>query len=269
MDGYATRPLAPVAGLWDELEVFTPYRVTIQGTGLLVGGVPRDPQQLEAWLVRQLGADPKAELRLRLARLLEQEGLALPGDLTDPDAMLAFWREAAGRLARAGTGTTFWRDAHGLYLAGYQIKACLKEAAAIAYPYQAGHRLGPSRKSAKALVAESVFVAEDRVYLGRQEPDGTLVQPGVVRGPAGERAILQVADYVVQPRLTFHLLVLGDVLTPDQWRRILLVAGREGLGAMRSLSRGQFVVTDFAKLTPHEYHADLAGAIPAASGRAA
>lgn len=236
---------APVTSTFDNTGDFTRYRVRATFRDWVVGGVPQKPEIIESWLrQRIMGGDE--ELRLALLKTLEDLEIEVAADASREDIIAA-----ANQIATKHHGNTFRRDEHGLFLAAYQIKACLKECTAIAYPGGNGdgtHKWGPTRKSPKSFLAERVFVDEQQVYLGRMEPDGTHMQVGQVTGPRGPRSTLTYYDYCVQPEIEFTMASLDDCISMEQWRRILVLAEKIGIGALRSLSWGQMGITAFEKV---------------------
>lgn len=236
-----------VVGIWDDLELssdlFARYRVEIQFTDRVMGGVPQNPKIIEGWLRQRFTGSDDAEMRELLLRTLDQLGM-------EPDAELTREQldEIAKKAAAEQKGNTFFRTADGLCLGDYQVKAMLKEATAIIYPYSGENKWGPTRKAPRSLLAERVFVQEKWVPLGRTEPDGKHLQIGQVTGPKGPRSTLTYYDYCLQPTAAFTVWSLEDTVKPDQWQRILRVGQMEGLGAIRSLGHGQFRVKAFDRL---------------------
>jgi hypothetical protein len=242
--------LTPVAGIWDteEAKLFARYRTTIQFTGRVMGGVPQKPEIIESWLrQRIIGGDE--EIRLQMIRTMDELGYDVSADMTHDELL-----EMSKKFAQERSGNTFRRDERGLFIADYQVKACLKENVAILYPYsEKANRMGPTQKAARAFWAERVFIDEYNVHLCRDgvpltEPDGKHLQIGHVPSPKGPKSTLTYYDYCLQPELTFTMSSLEDMVTGEMWQRVLLAAQRNGLGAIRSLSSGQFKVTAFDKV---------------------
>lgn len=229
---------SPVTGIWDDNELFTKYRVDLTFTGRVMGGIPQKPEMIEGWLKqRVMGGDE--ELRVMMIRTLEDLDIQLPDNPSREQIA-----EAAKRVAAEQHGNTFRRDEHGLFLSDYQIKAALKENTNILF---AGERWGTTKKGPKSYLSERVFVDEERIYLGRQEPDGTHLQIGHVTGPQGPRSTLTYYDFVEGASVTFTVSSMNDCIKPDQWKLIFLSMQRNGLGALRSMGYGQFKVTGFQK----------------------
>jgi hypothetical protein len=228
--------LDEVHGIWDESDIFTKYRVSLTFTGRLMGGVPQKPEALEGWSRQRIhGGDEEVKNIMR--QTLED----LEVDTTDGMTIEQMY-EAARRFAAEQHGNTFRRDANGLFINDYQIKAALKENVNILY---AGDRWGKTKKGPKSFVAERVFVDEPRVYLGRTEPDGIHLQVGHVVGPRGPRSTLTYYDFCERPTVEFTVSSLRDEVEPEQWKCIFLAMQRNGIGALRSLGYGQFRVTGF------------------------
>lgn len=232
---------APVIGIWDteESDLFQKYVVSIRFVDWVMGGVPQKPEIIESWLrQRIMGGDD--ELRTMLLKTLEDLDYEIPANATHDEIL-----EAIKVVAQQRNGNTFRRDERGLFLAAYQIKAMLKESCNILY---AGEKWGVTKKGPRNYLAERVFVDEQRVYLGRTEPDGTHLQVGQVNGPRGPRSTLTYIDYCDRAEVTFTVASLNDCITPNQWRELLVLSQKGGLGALRSMGYGQFKVTGFDKL---------------------
>jgi len=231
-------PSAPVS-IFSGADVFTRYRVEIAFTDLVMGGTPQKPEIIESWLrTRILGGDE--ELRIQLIKTLDDIGIEVPADASREEVI-----EAAKQMAASRQGNTFRRDERGLGLGDFQIKALAKEATNILF---AGSRWGATKKGPKNAVAEWLFVDEKLVPLGRMAPDGTHTQVGHVTGPKGPRSTLTYYDFCRQPACAFTVSSLEDRITREQWERILVLGEKLGLGALRSLSHGQFAVTAFDRL---------------------
>jgi hypothetical protein len=242
--------LTPVVGLWAEerSKLFARYRATIQFTGRVMGGVPQKPEIIESWLrQRIIGGDE--EIRLQMLRTMDELGYDVSNDMSHEE-LLAMSKQ----FAQERSGNTFRRDETGLFIADYQVKAMLKENVSILYPYnEPTYRMGLTKKAAKAFWAERVFVDEYNIHLCRDgvpltEPDGKHLQIGHVPSPKGPKSTLTYYDYCIQPELTFTMSSAEDRIEGEMWQRVLLLAERNGLGAIRSLSSGQFTVTAFDKL---------------------
>lgn len=230
---------ADVAGIWDDSDLFTRYRVSLTFAGRVMGGVPQKPEIIESWLRRTLiGGDE--ELRMQLLKTLDDLDIEVPLNPTREEIV-----EAANKVAATRNGNTFRRNDQGLYLSDYQIKALFKECTNILF---AGDRWGVTKKGPKSFLSERVFVDESKIHLGRGEADGVHLQVGQVSGPKGPRSTLTYYDYCENATVHFTVSSLNDCITLDQWKKILLLGQREGIGALRSMGYGQFRVTAFDRV---------------------
>jgi len=226
--------------IFNDTDLFTKYRVTIQFIDKVMGGVPQKPEIIEGWLRKKMLGNDDAELRQMMLNTLDELGMEVEAEMT-MEQLYEVARHAAAKHA----GNTFYRDEHGLYLKGHQPKAMLKEAVNILF---AGERWGKTNKGPKNFLAERVFVDELRIYLGRDEPDGTDLQIGHVSGPQGPRSTLTYVDYCRRPSVSFTVSSLNDCIKPEQWKKMLILCQKSGLGALRSMGNGQFVMKQFDKL---------------------
>lgn len=231
----------PVTGIWDaeEAQLFTRYQVSLTFTGRVLGGVPQKPEIVESWLRQRItGGDE--EVRTVMLQTLDDLGMDVSEGMT-----MEQLHAVAKDVAAKQHGNTFRRDEQGLFLSAYQFKAALKENTNILF---AGSRWGVTKKGPKSFLSERVFIDQDRVYLGREEPDGMQLQIGHVTGPQGPKSTLTYYDYCNQPSCVFSVSSMKDEVTLEQWRDIFLSMQRNGVGALRSQGYGQFRVTAFEKL---------------------
>jgi len=213
-------------------DLFTRYRITLDLTAKIMGGTPRDPKVIEGWIKTKMGLEQGDALRAMVARTMIDLGHDLMEDATEEQIDAAIGSTVAEKSTNG-----FKRDANGLYVEGRQIKACLKENINIIY---GNKRFGPTKKGGKGYLAERVFVEEDEVSLGRNEPDGVEMFIGHVSGPQGPRSTLTYYEYCERPRLTFTLSSLQDCIAPDQWEAIFEQAEFNGVGSLRSQGHGRF-----------------------------
>lgn len=220
-------------------KLFATYRVKIQFRGRLVGGIPKDPGIIDAWIRTSGGVDSVEERRQMLLRTLQELGADVNEEMTY-DALV----EASKALA-VNQGTGFKQDEDGLYIEDRQVKAMLKENTNVLY---AGERWGKTRKGPKSYLAERVFVNPSRIHLGRMQPDGADIFIGHVSGPQGPQSILQHFEYVEGAEIEFEVMAANDAIAPEHWPEIWLLAQENGLGAKRSQSYGRFDVIEFEKV---------------------
>jgi len=132
----------------------------------------------------------------------------------------------------------FHRDEErGLYIEARQIKAGLKKAAnvckkALNFP---GYM--------RARLSERVFIAPNRILLGKSKPDGTFVRFVHVVTQKGPRSAKKLCDYVEKPVISFCLFLLDDgVITERHLIALFDWLGQEGIGAERSQGEGKFLL---------------------------
>ncbi|HJS83813.1 MAG TPA: hypothetical protein VJ742_13385 [Nitrososphaera sp.] len=201
--------------------------------GILVGGIPTDPKVAEGWLKAKLvPANDEETITQKVAETMAERGITAD--------------EAVKEVAALKTLNGFKRDGSGLYIEGRQLKACIKEAANIRWPKA---RWGISAKGTKSFWAEHVFVAEDRLYLGVDEP--TNVQQRFVSTWRGTG--IQNEEYVENAEFDFTVLTDFDFSTvkadvsSDVFADLWVTAEQNGLGASRSQGYGKFSVISWGE----------------------
>lgn len=194
--------------------------------GCIAGGTPTDPKVAEGWLKKKLGADKDDEIRALVASTMVERGVGLEDATTIVDAQ----KHLNG----------FKKDADGLYIDGRQLKAALKEAANVAVGAgkltQRGW--GKTNKGMLSYLAEHVFVVEDKLYLGVNEPTG--VNQRFVHTFRGSG--IQYEEYVEEARIQFTVISDHD-FTDDEWATIWTTGQQQGIGASRSQGYGRYEVT--------------------------
>lgn len=201
------------------------YKATIL-VDHLVAGTPTDQKAIEGWVKKNVGADNPQLIQEVVAKTMAEMEIGLD--------------EAVDAVTKSMKLNAFKRDANGLYIEGRHVKACLKEAVSVCV---AANKLakggwGVTKKGALSFVAEHVYVAEDRLALGRSEPDG--IQQRFVQTWRGSG--IQNEEYVEDVLVSFT--VGADYrFTDEQWAVIWLTAERQGIGATRSQGYGRFTVT--------------------------
>jgi hypothetical protein len=222
--------------IFNSASVFTTYTATLQFRNKLMGGIPRDPAIVEAWLRSKAGITQQEELFRATLRTAVEMGVARPD--MNYDELEAVSKE----LAQSKQTNGFKRDEGGLYIEGRGIKAMLKESVAILYPY-AKEKWTATKKAPRAAVAERVFPPkQDRIHLDRAEPDGVDLFIGHTSGPKGPQSNLTYYEYVETARISFDILVCEDEVPLKAWERIWVHAQENGLGALRSQGHGRFDV---------------------------
>ncbi len=206
----------------------------------LHGGTPLDPNIVEGWIKSKLSKNHPTEHILDLIRETMNELGISKADLAD-EKKLAQVISETGRKQLSG----FKRDDKNvLFFEGRQLKAMLKEAANIAYPWPQ-HKL--RGKSWKKVIAEHVFVVEDRISLDVDEADG--VETRFVTTRFGSS--IKREEILRNVRMKFTVMTDLD-LKKDQWYDMLTYAEKQGVGASRSQGFGTFSVEAFDAVEPGE-----------------
>ncbi len=217
----------------DKVWPFT-YDVTMTVKDLH-GGRPQDPRVVEGW-IRSKIIDNDERLR-RLVQDAIKDLDFTEEDLADPENIEKAITEA-GKKALNG----FYRMSDGqLAVEGRQIKAMLKEATNIAYPWKAAKPRKYMGKSMKGAVSEHVFVVEDFIPLGVKEPDTIDVRFSSTS--TGRRAITR-EETLDSVEVDFTMVTDMD-LKKDVWAKIFVTAQMQGFGTSRSQGYGTFKVTKF------------------------
>lgn len=187
------------------------YEVVIQIRDRIVGGIPKNPEMIKAWLA---------------ARGLE--------DLEEQTK-----KEMADQLTE-GSWQGFKRDADGLYIEARQVKASWKMAANVI------RKVIKFKGPMRARLAERLFITPRLIHLGVQEASGFYEQTIHVIGPRGPRNAIKRCDYVTAPKLEYAIWILDDgMFKKKNLEPLLLYAQEMGLGADRSQGEGQFDVVRF------------------------
>ena len=216
-------------------DLFTTYHCAIKMRDRMLGGIPKAPDVIEAWLRSKAGISDTEEVRNAMLRTLKELGVEVKEDMNYED-LVAASKEVAG--SKQATG--FKVDEEGLYIEDRQVKAMLREAVNILY---AGERWGTTKKGPLNYFVERVFIQPAHIHLGRAEPDGTELRVIHISGPQGRRSSLSYFEYVESATMEFDVIVARDLIEHERWPEIWTLAQENGLGASRAQSYGRFDVT--------------------------
>jgi hypothetical protein len=203
--------------------------------GCIAGGTPSDAKTAEGW-IRSKVQDTDDRIRALVAStMVEREVTA---------------EEATKLVAEGQTLNGFKRDDNGLYIEGRHLKASLKEAVNVAAnagklttkgwgnPDNANYK-----KGLKAWFPEHVFVVEDRLPLGVEEP--TAIVQRFVHGRYG--SAIQYEEVVEGATIDFTICTDHE-FTDEQWAMIWLTGEKQGIGASRSQGNGTYTVTRWERM---------------------
>lgn len=200
------------------------YEVELHFTTPFASSTPKNPKDIGAMLIAR--APSESELKRRTEA----------GEAITPIAELA---EQVAEEVEAGEEVergyaTFKRDETGLYYEARCVRAHIKDCS-----NQLQGLLGI--KALKSKVANRVYVEPAKIYLGKQEPDGSetrIVHAMTMKGP---RSSFKTIDYVDKPVLKFHLKVLDDgVIDRDILEAIFEYGAEHGMGQERSQDWGKY-----------------------------
>jgi len=233
---------ADLASLWEhrwEAEILV---------GTLLAGNPGDPKLIEGYLrskMRGKSDDDKRAFVSSLYQQVVQEVSESTANLSENETIELVLEETAKK-----GGEIFKRDpADGvLYEEGRKVASMLREAASIQWPNAQSKRPAVMRKNARQWWPEHVYVLEDRIPLGRTEPDDLMRRVVHTTGRFGEpQSGFAMHEVVRDARLAFT--IVSDVdLNREHWGSVWSRAMFNGFGAARSMGYGRFIVTRFDKV---------------------
>lgn len=222
------------------MSVFDSYRQKIyknQYAGTLqisriMGGNPSDPKVAEGFLRKKLGISDDDLVRETVAAYMVERGV---------DA-----ETAAKEVQDLKYLNGFKRDSQGLYVEGRQLKAGIKEAASVARAVgNLKTKWGLTNKGVLSFVAEHIFVVEDRLYLGVEEPTGII--QSFPKNPITNQSSIRYEEYVDNAKVDFTVVTDWD-FEDSEWAALWLTAEQQGLGASRSQGYGRYEVTRWEKI---------------------
>lgn len=203
-----------------------------------------------------MGVDELERQKILTIQTMREAGV-LDGLTDEQIRLLTFEQleEFAEKQGESRQVNGFKRDDSGLYVESRTVKAMLKECTNILF---AGEKWGVTRKGPKSMVAERLFVAPDKIYLGVDAPTGVDMFVGHVTGPQGPRSTLTRYEFVYQPRIEFQVKVARDFITDPQWAELWTLAQDNGLGSLRSQGYGTFDIEAWDNVTAAKKKGDKA-----------
>lgn len=197
----------------------------------IAGGTPSDPDTAEAW-IRSKVEDKEQRVRQLIAETMVEKQMTL--------------EQATDSVNKLRHLNGFRRDENGLFIKGYHVKAAIKEAASVA----AGsgkvdlRGWGVTKKFLNSFVAEHIMVPDEKIYLGREEPDD-VSQSFPENKRIGQRGI-QMTEFCNDVDISFRVISDWD-FTDENWAMIWLTGQEQGLGACRSQGFGRYKVTSWER----------------------
>ena len=221
----------------------------------IAGGIPSDPKVAEGWLRSKLTDNKDDDIKAMIATVMDDRGVSVEEATRYVDTMKHLNGFKRGRCETCATdGPLCASGNHPLYIEGRQLKAALKEACSVA---MAAGKLpsrgwGKTNKGLLSYLAEHVFVCEDRLYLGKFNPEAqgqpvtefhtepTGVNQRFVHVFRGSG--IQYEEYVEKATIDFNVISDHD-FDGDDWAYIWTAGEQNGLGASRSQGYGRYNVT--------------------------
>jgi len=206
------------------------YRVELEFVREIVGGIPKNPEVIKAWVMSRAKRSGKTEEEAK--KLVEKISEEVDAD-----------------VEAEKTWVTFKKDENGLYLEDRNVKAMFREAFSVL-----GLFSGKGAIARKQLFQHGFVIKPWRIYFKRngkliREPDGFHERTIHVMTMLGPRSALKREDYVKPPvTVEFEVWIVKSrgVITEEHLRDALEVASEAiGLGASRSQGFGRFKVVKF------------------------
>lgn len=216
---------------------------------VLVGGIPKDADQIRAWLKARLEMGD-AELQAVAEETIKEMGLN-PDDLMTPEKLDELVDDI---MAKTVKGNGFKQPNGELVWEGRCLKAALKEACNACYP---GVNPWPGRpngirKGLASYFVERVEVVDRYLPLGRKKPDIEGEQRiKRVNGPQGKRSAINMVDICEDVTVSFTIKVLDDCIPEQLWSELWEYVETGGVGADRSRGDGRSELVSFAKQPVH------------------
>lgn len=214
-----------------------PYRYQgVLSMHSIAGGVPLNPNVLEGHIKRKIDA-PDDIVRAHVAEIMVEradEGVT--------------YEQAVEEAAKNKGWVGFAKDKRGIYVPGAHLKACIVEAACIAAAAgrikAKGWGQTSSNKGVQSWLAEHIFVIDDRLYLGVEEPtevNQSFIHKKTAKGPI---SAVQYTEIVRDCAIPFTLETDHGMDDAD-WAAIWTTAEHNGFGASRKRGYGTFDVTQW------------------------
>jgi hypothetical protein len=205
----------------------------------IAGGVPLNPNVLEGHIKRKIDA-PDDLVRAHVAKIIEdraEEGVT--------------YEEAVEEAAKNKGMVGFAKDETSLYVPGAHLKACIVEAACIAAAAgrikARGWGQTSSNKGIQSWLAEHIFVIEDKLSLGVDEPtevNQSFIHKKTAKGPI---SAVQYTEIVRGCEIPFTLETDHGMDDAD-WAAIWTTAEHNAFGASRKRGYGTFKVVEWTNM---------------------
>lgn len=220
--------------LWQDI------RVRLDFVTPLCGGIPQDQSAVEAWVRARAPKKAPADPEKSLEEITSMVRATIPPE--DPEAEEMGFHH-----------TGFQVDDRGLYVRGANLRAHLKDCAAVlGQQMRAGSTL-PCKmvQNFRKKLIDRLYIAEEKLYLQHPEtllpvvePSGHIDSTPNVMTPMGPRSILKRVDYCHPVCLTATLKFLpGGEISEKHIEPLFQYGMIHGFGQDRSLQYGQYNYT--------------------------
>ena len=201
------------------------YEVELRLTGRLMGGIPKHPDLIKAWLEARKPSEAafaRMENPTPIGTLAEQVAEQVEAEAIEANKVWVGFKHDKEK---------------GLYVDSYHLKSHLKDAASVLRGYA-------DIRNFKAKFSERVFMSDEPIYLSKDKPDGFWEHPVHVMTLQGPRSALKRNDYVEGVTLQARFRVLADkVITEDTLQQMFEYGSVCGFGAERGLGNGRYTFT--------------------------
>lgn len=222
-----------------ENEMWKEFDVKLTFTGTVMGGVPKCPDIIRAWLNGRRMKDTKFEKQENAGikhKSLEDIAKEV-GEATTPEQLLANKEEASW--------VGFLSDEQGIYAREHQIKGHLKDCA-----NQIKKLKGNVVTALRDKVANKVYLCQEKNHFYTEvekyikEPHGSFEHGIRVDTPMGKRSALKRNDFIENARLDFSIKVFNDgMITLDILKRIFEYGSVHGIFSERAHGYGKYSFT--------------------------
>lgn len=227
--------------IFKDTSTWTAYRAVLQVRDKLIGGIPLDADTIKKWLAARLELGDRELIEMSVATEAELSDQLDRRPTADEVLEAVTAKHASGNGFKKVDGQLVWE--------GRCAKAALKEAANVAYPgTKWPGKPEAIRKGLMRFISETVFVDEQYISLGVEQPTSREERIKHVMTPQGPRSAINVVDFVEKPTIEFTVRVMDDCLKPEVWGRIWSIAQEIGIGADRARSDGKFDLIEWKKI---------------------
>lgn len=211
----------------------------------LVGGVPKDPDTIRAWLKARMQVGD-AEIQAVTEETLEAMNWAQDEAPPIDELVDAVMERTAPK------GNSFKRIDGQLVWEGRCLKAALVEACNVCFPgnqWPGKPNDIHAKKGLKSYFIERGEVVDTYLSLGRTQPD-VIGEQRIkhTKGPQGARSVITVVDICQDVEVAFTVRVLDDCIRPEIWAALWQYVEMGGVGADRARGDGRCELVAWERL---------------------